>query len=46
MENINPIPAEEGGDLYLLNENLCKWKDIGLYTGKNLPKPPAGRDRF
>ena len=45
MENMNPIPAEEGGDLYLVNGNLCKLKDAGLFAGKNLqePEPPDGR---
>ena len=45
MENMNPIPAEEGGDLYLVNGNLCKLKDAGLFAGKNLqePEPPEGR---
>ena len=31
---MNPIPAEEGGDLYLVNGNLCKLKDAGLFVGK------------
>ena len=45
MEDMNPIPAEEGGDLYLVNGNLCKLKDAGLFAGKNLQEqePPDGR---
>ena len=45
MEDMNPIPAEEGGDLYLVNGNLCKLEDAGLFAGKNLqePEPPDGR---
>ena len=44
MEDMNPIPAEEGGDLYLVNGNLCKLEDAGLFAGKNLqePEPPDG----
>ena len=44
---MNPIPAEEGGDLYLVNGNLCKLKDAGLFAGKGRqetePGPPDGR---
>ena len=45
MEDMNPIPAEEGGDLYLVNGNLCKLKDAGVFAGKNQqePEPPDGR---
>ncbi|SFA71425.1 phage portal protein [Selenomonas ruminantium] len=38
MENMNPIPDEEGGNLYLINGNLCKLQDAGLFGktgGKN-----------
>ena len=31
MENMNPIPEEEGGSLYLINGNLTKLKDAGLF---------------
>ena len=34
MENMNPIPEEEGGNLYLINGNLTKLKDAGLF-GRN-----------
>jgi len=47
MENMNPIPAEEGGDLYLINGNMTKLKDAGLFAGKGQqetePGPPDGR---
>ena len=45
MEDMNPIPAEEGGDLYLVNGNLCKLEDAGLFAGKNMqePEPLDGR---
>lgn len=31
MENLNPIPDEEGGNLYLINGNMTKLKDAGLF---------------
>ncbi len=34
MENMNPIPDEEGGNLYLINGNLTKLSEPGLF-GKN-----------
>ena len=45
MEDMNPIPAEEGGDLYLVNGNLCRLEDAGLFAGKGLQEqePPDGR---
>lgn len=33
MENMNLIPAEEGGDLYLVNGNMTKLKDAGIFAG-------------
>ena len=33
MENLNPISAEEGGDLYLINGNMTKLEDAGLFAG-------------
>ena len=35
MENMNPIPDEEGGNLYLINGNLCKLRDAGLFGKQN-----------
>ena len=35
MENMNPIPEEEGGNLYLINGNLTKLKDAGLFGKQN-----------
>ena len=29
LEDLDPIPEEEGGDLYLVNGNYCKLKDAG-----------------
>ena len=34
MENMNLIPEEEGGNLYLINGNMTKLKDAGLFAGK------------
>lgn len=32
LEDLNPIPDEEGGNLYLINGNMCKLKDAGIYA--------------
>ena len=32
MEDLNPIPAEEGGDLYLINGNMTRLKDAGAFA--------------
>lgn len=42
MEDMNLIPAEEGGDLYLINGNMTKLKDAGLFAGKNSGEKGAG----
>lgn len=34
LENMNLIPKEEGGDLYLINGNMTKLKDAGIFAGK------------
>ena len=34
LENLNRISAEEGGDLYLINGNMTKLKDAGIFAGK------------
>ena len=33
LEQLDRIPAEEGGDLYLINGNMTKLKDAGLFAG-------------
>ena len=33
LENMNPIPPELGGDLYLINGNMTKLQDAGLFAG-------------
>jgi len=32
MEDMNPIPAEEGGDLYLVNGSMTKLQDAGAFA--------------
>ena len=32
LENLDRIPAELGGDLYLINGNMTKLKDAGLFS--------------
>lgn len=35
LEELNPIPPEEGGDLYLINGNMTKLKDAGGFMKTN-----------
>jgi HK97 family phage portal protein len=34
LENLDRIPEEEGGDLYLINGNMTKLKDAGIYAAQ------------
>lgn len=34
MEDMNPLPDEEGGNLYLINGNMCKLADAGIFAGE------------
>lgn len=54
MENMNPIPDEEGGSLYLINGAMTKLADAGAFAGKDtgqtreekkLPAQENGRKR-
>lgn len=38
LEDLNPIPVEEGGNLYLINGNMTKLKDAGLFAGNDTEK--------
>lgn len=41
LEDMNPIPAEDGGDLYLVNGSMTKLSEAGAFAGNaggNLPK--------
>ena len=35
MEDMNKIPAEEGGDIYMINGNMLKLRDCGAAYKKN-----------
>ena len=35
LENMDLIPEEEGGDLYLINGNMTKLKDAGIFAASN-----------
>ena len=32
LENLNPIPDEEGGNFYVINGNMLRLKDTGAYV--------------
>ena len=32
LENLDRIPEEEGGDLYLINGNMTKLEDAGIFA--------------
>lgn len=34
MEDMNPVPDEEGGNLYLVNGSMTKFKDAGIFAQK------------
>ena len=34
LENMDKIPEEQGGNLYLINGNMCKLEDAGIFSGK------------
>ncbi|WP_143320982.1 phage portal protein [Clostridium sp. HBUAS56010] len=38
LEDLNLIPEEEGGNLYLINGNMTKLKDAGLFAGNGIEK--------
>ncbi len=35
LENLDRIPAEDGGDLYLINGNMTKLADAGIFAANN-----------
>ena len=45
LENLDRIPAEQGGDLYLINGNMTKLADAGLF-GTSRQEAAAGGDDF
>lgn len=38
LEELNSIPEEEGGNLYLINGNMTKLKDAGAFAKSNEPQ--------
>ncbi len=38
LENLDRIPAEDGGDLYLINGNMTKLADAGIFAANNRRK--------
>ena len=38
LENLDRIPAEEGGDLYLINGNMTKLADAGIFAASGKEK--------
>lgn len=40
LENLDRIPAEEGGDLYLINGAMTKLADAGAFAGLNATPAP------
>ena len=39
LEDLNPIPEEEGGNLYLINGSMTKLKDAGAFAKKEDTQP-------
>ena len=39
LENLDRIPAEEGGDLYLVNGSMTKLSDAGAFAGTTATNP-------
>lgn len=37
LEDLNPIPEEEGGNLFLINGNMTKLKDAGAFSNSSEP---------
>ena len=44
LENLDRIPAEEGGDLYLINGNMTKLEDAGIFAAGNNGKEGGDSD--
>ena len=42
MEDMNPISEEEGGNLYLINGNMTKLKDAGIFSGNTSGNTEGG----
>ena len=44
LENLDRIPAEQGGDLYLINGNMTKLEDAGIFAAGNSGKEDEKSD--
>ena len=44
LENLDRIPAEDGGDLYLINGNMTKLEDAGIFAAGNNGKEGGDSD--
>jgi HK97 family phage portal protein len=44
LEDLNPIPEEEGGNLYLINGNMTKLKDAGAFAHTATPNQEEGSE--
>ena len=44
LENLDRIPAEQGGDLYLINGNMTKLEDAGIFAAGNNGKEDEKSD--
>ena len=44
LENLDKIPAEQGGDLYLINGNMTKLEDAGIFAAGNNGKEDEESD--
>ena len=44
LENLDRIPAEQGGDLYLINGNMKKLEDAGIFAAGNNGKEEGDSD--
>ena len=42
LENLDRIPAEDGGDLYLINGNMTKLADAGIFAAAAPAKGGTG----
>lgn len=43
LENLDRIPAEDGGDLYLINGNMTKLADAGLFAANQRQKEDTSK---
>ena len=44
LENMDKIPAEEGGDLYLINGSMLPMQNAGAYAEKETDKEETEQD--